>query len=108
MLPRVAGKHDPAFASFHQLEKFQHLPATNLASFIHDQDGSRRHRLSLQEPCDRLRVQQPIALKVKHLLPLRSQDDDLAALALDSSLHAAQNITLARSRAAAEERYEIT
>ncbi len=51
-----------------------HLASANLPRFIHDDDGSSRHRFGLQKLRDRLRSSESIALDVAGTLKLIAEN----------------------------------
>jgi hypothetical protein len=97
VLASVSGEDHSSVPFLSKPEKIEHLPASNLASFI-DDNGDSLGKLPLEEELgDGGRLREASLFHLDHLLSLRSQDHHRATAGHDLVHELAEDETLPRS-----------
>jgi hypothetical protein len=107
VLSRVAAENETTTTVADVAKKPLHLFASDLAGFIHDDNGSLWHWLSHEEFAHSLNSSEPILFQTYDLLSLRRDDVDVMPRSLQAIADSSQGIAFPRARAAAKQRKEV-
>jgi hypothetical protein len=107
VLPRVAAENETTTTVADVAKKPLHLFASDLAGFIHDDNGSVWHWLSHEEFAHGLNSAESILFQTHDLLSLRREDVDVMPGSLQPIADLSQGVAFPSARAAAKQREKV-
>lgn len=107
VLARVTGENDSTVVPFHERQQLQHVFAADLSGFIHEDDGVTRHGSACEKGADRFRAVEPVSFQVHHLLTLRREDLNWAALSIERRMNFPKGVRFAGTSPTPEQGHEI-